>query len=56
MHVPRCSTHTHHAHPRPTTVPQALLGAENVTDVAFDTPGLPHAWCAEETRALYRLY
>ena len=25
---------------------QALLGAANVTDVAFDTPGMPHAWCA----------
>jgi len=27
---------------------QALLGAANVTDVAFDTPGMPHAWCARE--------
>ena len=24
------------------------LGAANVTDVAFDTPGVPHAWCARE--------
>ena len=29
---------------------QTLLGAENVTDVAFDTPGLPHPWCAEGAR------
>ena len=42
--------HIHHACPTPLHGPQTLLGAENVTDVAFDTPGLPHPWCAEGTR------
>ena len=28
--------------------PKALLGAANVTDVTFDTPDMPHAWCARE--------
>ena len=45
--------HTHHARTTYPCGPQALLGAENVTDVAFDTPGLPHAWCAEETTRLF---
>ena len=66
VHAPRCSTggmhtartthtpRTHHARTTPLCGgPQALLGAENVTDVAFDTPGIPHAWCAEETTRLY---